>query len=330
MEVTSQNGSVSDSIEQVIDIDMVYAIDVELKQGDSAEVKRGETASYVVTLTNQGDNADNFAIEIGDIPKDWIASSSISSVFLEPGTSHDYTMDVTVPNTAAVGEYAPIKAIARVQEEDYSYIYGFGITNTTAEDGRTYEVDISADAESKQVIPGGIIIYDLYVTNEADETDSFALEFIDPGAEGWVSNLSQFEIDNLGPDETYSLVLTIYSPEDAKEDDLSSTLIHIKSKNREQFGDDLQVDTTVRLPVRGVSLTTPESSLSGNPGSSLTYTVSVMNTGSDPDDINLGYELCESCNAWVVSLSKYSIVNLDDGNSAVSYTHLTLPTNREV
>ena len=327
MEVTSQNGSVSDSIEQVIDIDMVYAIDVELKQGDSAEVKRGETASYVVTLTNRGDNADNFAIEIGDISKDWIASSSISSVFLEPGTSQDYTMDVTVPDTAAVGEYALIEAIARVQEEDYSYIYGFGITNTTAEDGRTYEVDISADAESKQVIPGGITIYDLYVTNEADEADSFALEFIDPGAVGWVSNLSQFEIDNLGPDETYSLVLTIYSPEDAKEDDLSSTLIHIRSKNREQFGDDLQVDTTVRLPVRGVSLTTPESSLSGNPGSTLTYTVSVMNTGSDPDDINLGYELCESCNAWVVSLSKYSIVNLDDGNSEDIQMFVDIPSS---
>ena len=99
MEVTSQNESVSDSIDQVIDIDMVYAIDVELKQGDATQAKRGESASYVVSLTNRGDNADNFAIEIGDVPKDWIASSSVSEVFLEPGTSQDVTMDVTVPNT---------------------------------------------------------------------------------------------------------------------------------------------------------------------------------------------------------------------------------------
>ena len=81
MEVTSQNESVSDSIDQVIDIDMIYAIDVELKQGDAAQAKRGESASYVVSLTNRGDNADNFAIEIGDVPKDWIASSSVRKYF---------------------------------------------------------------------------------------------------------------------------------------------------------------------------------------------------------------------------------------------------------
>ena len=327
MDVTSQNESVSDSIEQVIDIDMAYAIDVELKQGDSAIAKRGESASYVVSLTNRGDNADNFAIEIGNIPKDWVASTSMSEVFLEPGTSQDFTMDVTVPNTAAVDEYAVIPVIARVQEEDYNYIYGFGNTNTTVQDGRTYQVDIVSDAESKQIIPGGMIIYDLSVTNEGGESDSFALEFIHGGEEGWVSNLSQFEIDNLGPDESYSLVLSVFSPDDAEENAWSLTKINIYSKNREQFDDDLEVNTSVRLPVRGVSLTTPEDSLSGNPGSILTYTVSVTNSGSDPDDINLGYELCESCNAWVVSLSKYSIEDLDDGDSEDIQLFVEVPSS---
>ena len=327
MEVTSQNESVSDSIDQVIDIDMVYAIDVELKQGDAAQAKRGESASYVVSLTNRGDNADNFAIEIGDVPKDWFASSSVSEVFLEPGTSQDVTMDVTVPNTAAVDEYAVIPVIARVQEEDYNYIYGFGNTNTTAQDGRTYQVDIVADAESKQIIPGGMIIYDLSVTNEGGESDSFALEFTHEGEEGWVSNLSQFEIDNLGPDESYSLVLSVFSPDNAEENAWSLTKINIYSKNREQFDDDLEVNTSVRLPVRGVSLTTPENTLSGNPGSILTYTVSVTNSGSDPDDINLGYELCESCNAWVVSLSKYSIEDLDDGDSEDIQMFVEIPSS---
>ena len=62
MEVISQNSPASDSIDQVIEIDMVYAIDVELKQGD-AQAKRGDSASYIVTL-NRGENADTFAIEM--------------------------------------------------------------------------------------------------------------------------------------------------------------------------------------------------------------------------------------------------------------------------
>ena len=327
LEVTSQNASASDSLDQVIDIDMIYAIDVELKYGDSEDAKRGDSAEYRVTLTNRGDNADNFGIEVGEVPKDWYATSSVSEIFLQPGDSQELTMDVTVPDTAAVDEYAVISIIARVQEEDYDYIYGFGNTNTTAEDGRTYGVDIVADAESKQIIPEGMIIYDISVTNDGDESDSFKLHFEDISKEGWVSNLSQFEIDNLGPGESFSLVLTVFSPEDAEENDWSLTKVHIYSTNREQFGDDLVVNTSVRLPVRDVSLSTSEDTMSGNPGSTLTYTVSVTNTGSDPDDIYLGFEICESCNAWVVSLSKFIVEDLDDGDSEDVLFFVEIPSS---
>ena len=101
-----------------------------------------------------------------------------------------------------------------------------------------------------------MIIYDLSVTNEGDEMDSFALEFTHNGKAGWISNLSQFDIDDLGPEESYSIVLSISSPEDAEENDWSLTKLNIYSKNREQFDDDLEVNTSVRLPVRGVTLTT--------------------------------------------------------------------------
>ena len=229
LDVTSQNASAADSLNQIIDIDMIYAIDVELKQGDSKQAKRGESASYVVTLTNRGDNADTFGIEVGDLPKDWSASASISEIYLEPDDWQDFTMEVIVPDTAAVDEYAMIQIIARVQEEDYDYIYGYGNTNTTAEDGRTYGVDIVADAESKQIIPGGMIIYDLSVTNDGDEYDSFKLYFEDVSEDGWNSNLSQFEIDDLGPGESFSLVLAVFSPENAEENDWSLTKVHIYS-----------------------------------------------------------------------------------------------------
>ena len=183
---------------------------------------------------------------------------------------------------------------------------------SNGENGRVYGVEIDSDFESKQVIPGGMVLYDLYITNSGDETDSFALSITSDDREGWLSNLSQLEIDDLGPDETTTVVLTIYSPEDSEEEDSLLTAIYINSKNREQFHDDLEVNTIIRLPERGVSLSSPQDSLNGNPGSTLTYTISVMNTGSDPDDIDLGFEVCDSCNAWVVSLSKYTILNLLD------------------
>ena len=169
------------------------------------------------------------------------------------------------------------------------------------------------------------MIYQLLT--KATKVILFALEFIDQGNEGWVSNLSQFDIDNLGPGEDYNLVLSIFSPDNAEEADWSVTSIHIYSKNREQFGDNLEVNTSVRLPVRDVFLSTSEDTLSGNPGSILTYTVSVTNSGSDPDDINLGYEVCESCNAWVVSLSKYTIEDLGDGDSEDIQVFVEVPSS---
>ncbi len=316
LRATSQNDTSVISMEdQVIDIEMTYAVDIELRQGDSKAGNRGDSLSYSVRITNSGNNPDNFTIATGVLPKDWIASTSISSIDLDPGVSHEFEMAVSIPSTAAVDEYALIEVIARVQESNYNYIYGFGTTNTTVEDGRVYDVEIVSDFESKQVIPGSMIIYDLSITNSGDETDSFALTITSDDEEGWLSNLSQFEIDDLGPDETYTVVLTIYSPEDSEEEDSLLTAIYINSKSREQFDDDLEVNTIIRIPERGVSLSSPQDTLNGNPGSTLTYTISVMNTGSDPDDINLGFEICDSCNAWVVSLSKYTIVNLANGNS---------------
>lgn len=144
LEAHSQNSSASDSLEQVIDIDMIYAVDIELKQGSSKEAKRGEVASYVATITNSGQTADTFGIELGQMPKDWTGSTSVSSIFLEPSSYEDFIVDITVPDNAAVDEYALIDVIARVQEEDYDYIYGYQTTNTTAEDGRIYQVDIVA------------------------------------------------------------------------------------------------------------------------------------------------------------------------------------------
>ena len=307
LRATSQNDtSVIGTQDQVIDIEMTYAVDIELRQGDSKVGNRGESVSYSVRITNSGNNLDNFAISTGVLPKDWAASTSISSIALDPGDDHVFEMAVDIPNTAAVDEYANIEVIARVQESNYNYIYGFGTTNTTVENGRVYDVEIESDFESKQVIPGSIILYDLSITNNGDETDSFALSITSDDDEGWFSNLSQDEIDDLGPDETFTVVLSISSPEDSEEEDSLLTAIYINSKNREQFYDDLEVNTVIRIPERGVSLSSSQDTLNGNPGSTLTYTISVMNTGSDPDDINLGFEICDSCNAWVVSLSKYT------------------------
>ena len=72
LSATSQNDtSVTGVQDQLIDIEMTYAVDIELRQGDSKVGNRGESVTYSVLMTNSGNNPDNFAITTGVLPKDW-------------------------------------------------------------------------------------------------------------------------------------------------------------------------------------------------------------------------------------------------------------------
>ena len=315
--VTSQNSTFTNaSVEQRIEIEtpMTYAVDVITREGHSLSGNRGETVSYLVEVTNVGDTAEEFSIEVGFLPKDWTATTSVSTIELDPSESGTFDLAVDIPDTAAENEFAVIRTSAHVQETGYDHIYGYLDTNTTVNDGRVYGVDMVADAFSKQVIPGGQILYDLYVTNTGEETDSFILDLGDVST-GWSSNLSQFGINNLEPDETANIVLSVSCPPESVKDDWSWAYVSVRSSNREQFMDDLTTNTSVRIPVRDVDLAVELDTLSGNPSATMVYSMTLTNSGTDPDDFLLSIERCEGCDAWGVELSTLFIEDLEEDSS---------------
>jgi len=81
--VTSQNSTFTNaSVEQRLEIEtpMTYAVDVITREGSSLSGNRGETVSYLVEVTNVGDTAEEFSIEVGFLPKDWTATPSLSTI----------------------------------------------------------------------------------------------------------------------------------------------------------------------------------------------------------------------------------------------------------
>ena len=329
VKATSQNSTTtSDSRLQTLDVDMIYAVDVSVRDPPKSG-NRGDSIYYSIEIKNVGETSEEFAIEVGDLPWEWNAQPSQTTLDLNPDDSATITMQVDIPNTAAVDEYAEIPLIARVQTSSYSYIYGFATTNTSVDDGLIYDVEIIPDSYQKQVIPGGQILYSLYVTNSGDGADSYDLDLhTDVMSEGWGSNLSQFTIENLGPGEETVVTMNVTSPDDSVEDDWSLSQVSIISKTRNQFGDDIDViNTSVRIPVRGLELTVDESERSGNPGAGVVYTVSLENTGTDPDDFTLEILRCDGCDAWGVELSQYQIMDLEDGEIFDVDFHVTLPSS---
>ena len=313
VEVSSQSSSTTSAdIQQIVEIDMIYAVDIFLRDPPQ-NGNRGELIYYSIEVKNVGETSEDFSIEVGQLPWDWEATPSISSIELDPDESDTFTLEVNIPDKAAEDEYAVIETFARVQTSSYDYIYGFCKSNTTVNDGLIYGVDIIPDAFEKQVIPGGQILYNLYVTNEGDETDSFALELGDVMSDGWGSSLSQFTINDLGPGEETLVTMNVTSPDDSVEDDWSLSFVEIYSINRDQFGDSIEMTTSVRIPVRDLSLTVDQAERIGDPGTVVTYAVSLENTGTDPDDFTLAIVRCDDCSAWGVSLSTYEISDLEDG-----------------
>ena len=314
IEARSQTSSTTSAdIQQKVEIDMIYAVDIYLRDPPQ-NGNRGESVSYSIEVKNVGETSEDFAIEVGQLPWDWEATPSVSSIELGPDESDIFTLVVNIPDKAAEDEYAVIETFAHVQTSSYDYIYGFCESNTTVNDGLIYGVDIIPDAFEKQVIPGGQILYNLYVTNEGDETDSFALELGDVMSDGWGSSLSQFTINDLGPGEETLVSMNVTSPDDSVEDDWSLSFVEIYSINRDQFGDSVEMNTSVRIPIRDLSLTVNQAEKSGDPGTVVTYSVSLENTGTDPDDFTLGIVRCDECSAWGVSLSTYEISDLGDGD----------------
>ena len=132
--------------------------------------------------------------------------------------------------------------------------------------------------------------------------------------DGWGSNLSQFFIENLEPGEETVIVMNVTSPDDSDEDDWSLSFVEVTSMNRDHFSDSVQMNTSVRIPIIDLSLSVDSAEKGGDPGTTVVYTVSLENTGSDPDDFVLEIIRCDDCSAWGVDLSTYEILALEDGD----------------
>ena len=304
---------------------MIYAVDVMTREGDSLNGNRSESVVYAVEAMNVGETSEEFSIEIGSLPKDWTAETSVSTIALDPSDTGIFNLVVDIPNTAAENESAAIRVSVHVQETGYDHIYGYLDTTTTVNDGRVYGVDMVVDAFSKQVIPGEHILYYLSVTNTGDEADSFPLDLGDV-KDGWSSNLSLFSLD-LEPDETGLVVLSVSCPSDSVKDDWSEAYVSVRSSNREQFSDDLTTNTSVRIPIRDVSLAVELDSLSGNPNAVVVYSMTLTNSGTDTDDFSLSVVRCDGCGAWGVSLSTLFIEDLEDGSSYDFEFHVDIPAS---
>ncbi|MBW7886016.1 MAG: hypothetical protein H3C34_25980 [Caldilineaceae bacterium] len=146
-------------------------------------------------------------------------------------------------------------------------------------------------------LPGQTVTHTLTLSNTGSMTDTYSLEVAD---NTWATTLLPPTI-SLNPGAASPFGVTVSIPADA-----SGKAVDIASITAISKGDETKHATarltTIVLPVYRVTLS-PDDTLSGLPGQTVTYTLSLTNTGNITD----AYSLTVTGNSWTTVLSSPSI-----------------------
>lgn len=178
-----------------------------------------------------------------------------------------------------------------------------------------YGVALSPD-DALSGTAGQDVTYTLQITNTGSMTDTFDLAL---SGNSWETAVFPLSITlNPGVSDTISVTVPIPAGTLGNDSDLVS--ITATSQGNPTKSDSAQLTTSV-LPVYALELS-PGYSLSGLPGETVSYTLTISNSGNITDT----YAFTSTGNAWETVLSSTSMV-LAPGTSGFVTTAVTVPAN---
>lgn len=138
------------------------------------EVMPGQSTQFTFNIKNSGGSPDTFAIS-RTIEGTWsiVSDLSLTSISLEPGQSQNFTITVAAPSTAMNGDEATIVVSALSEETSAERtVTVYGEVSTT----RKYGVEVSCISPSKNLRPGGSLLFPVSIRNTGNAKDTFAID----------------------------------------------------------------------------------------------------------------------------------------------------------
>ena len=143
----------------------------------------GTTATYDLTLTNDGNLYDTFDIDYPANSKGWQVSATPPSAGLNPGASTIIQVKVKVPGGATAGVLNQITVRATSQSDGAVQDIATLETTVALAPGVTVTPDNEAGASG-----GSVMVYDHTVTNTGNGTETFLISTA--SSLGWSTSVS--------------------------------------------------------------------------------------------------------------------------------------------
>ncbi|MCK4405477.1 MAG: right-handed parallel beta-helix repeat-containing protein [Hadesarchaea archaeon] len=235
----------------------------------------GATLSYTVTVKNEGNISDTYALTATD-SAGWGPTLSKGSLALAPKTYDTVTLIVTIPADASLGDQDNITITAK-STVDPTVSDSAKCTAQATALRRRVEVSISPNIKSGP--PGETLTYTVTTVNEGDAEDTYDLTATDALAWGASVSPNSLTIAAGGSDTATVSVVIPAGTASGIEDEIT-----VKATSRSDLTvSDSATCIASAAAVGGVKVSISPETKSGPPEEMLTYTVTVKNEGNVGD-----------------------------------------------
>ncbi len=293
-------------------------------EDNSSNVDPGETASYEVTLSNNGKLTRTIKLYVGDKPSGWTAVLNQSTITIDPDTNVTITLNVTVPSDELAYTIGDIDVFAYFSKNKDKTI---SVTTRTIVN-RIYGVELDLKPDTSHTFkldPGQNELVDIVVWNHGNDIDT--IDFTTPTApQDWVLNFvfgdEVIENIDIDPHKFKVVYLNITVPDQTLVGDYPIITLGALQNPFSHINDTLGITVAVSR-VYGVEVYCEDREFTVEPGDMVEYDIQINHTGNDVDIIKV--TLNKIPQNWTMEFSHEDNFLIDPYDSEVATLKLGVP-----